>query len=175
MTVTFTYELTGTGWADCEFQVNGHTVTLTASYLTDALEDLVSAVVALMLGHPRAVATFTEEPGQYRWILEAQPGDTVRIRVLEYLSGWGDVPDERGRVMLDDVSPVADLGAAVLGGADAVLARYGAQGYHERWVQHEYPRQKVEHLRTLVREHGQHGAEQIGVYPQPRASDGGEQ
>jgi len=46
MSVQISYELAGTGWAECVIRINDATATVTASYLSDALDDLASAVAA---------------------------------------------------------------------------------------------------------------------------------
>ena len=43
MGVEFSYELTGAGWAECTLRIGEQCVTVTASYLSDALGDLAAA------------------------------------------------------------------------------------------------------------------------------------
>ena len=59
MGVQLSYELVGAGWAKCTIRVDDATATVTASYLSDALDDLASAVSAALRGHPHATASFT--------------------------------------------------------------------------------------------------------------------
>jgi hypothetical protein len=70
MSVAITYELTGHGWSECMIRVDERTVTVTASYLSDALGSLSDAVLAVLLGSRTAKASFDEEPGEYRWVLD---------------------------------------------------------------------------------------------------------
>lgn len=72
MSVELTYELTGTGWADCRIRIDDVVATVTASYLSDALGDRASGIAALLREHPEARVSFWEEPGEYRWILEGR-------------------------------------------------------------------------------------------------------
>jgi hypothetical protein len=51
------YNLVGTGWAKCAVHVDGSPVTVTASYLSHALDDLASAVAAALRGHGRRAAS----------------------------------------------------------------------------------------------------------------------
>jgi hypothetical protein len=70
MSLAFSYQLQGHGWAECRLEIDDQHATLTASYLSDALGDLASATTAALRGHPRPTASFAEEPGEYRWIFE---------------------------------------------------------------------------------------------------------
>ena len=94
MGVQLSYELVGAGWAKCTIRVDDATATVTASYLSDALDDLASAVSATLRGHPHATASFTEEPGEYRWVFEPLPEGKVVVRILEFREMWGGRPDE---------------------------------------------------------------------------------
>lgn len=48
MGVQFSYDLVGAGWANCAIGVDDASATVTASYLSDALDDLASAVSATL-------------------------------------------------------------------------------------------------------------------------------
>ena len=101
----FSYELVGDGWAKCSLRIGEKGATLTASYLSDALADLASAVAAALRGSLRSTFSFTEEPGEYRWILERRPKGRTRIRILEFPQLWGHRPDEEGTVLFDGQPP----------------------------------------------------------------------
>jgi hypothetical protein len=66
--VEFLYELTGTGWSECRLSIGDARCEVTASYLSDALGELASAVEdVLRWPGVDARAVFVEEPGEYRW------------------------------------------------------------------------------------------------------------
>ena len=69
LSVEFRYDLVGVGWSECTLIIDDTHVTVTASYLSDALRDLVAAVSRVTAGLPDATASFDEEPGEYRWRL----------------------------------------------------------------------------------------------------------
>jgi hypothetical protein len=54
--VVFDYRLTGHGWGDAAFRICEQTASLSASYLGDALGELLEAIVALTRGEERARA-----------------------------------------------------------------------------------------------------------------------
>src|SRR6266571_1195228 len=112
--VSFNYRLTGTGWSEGRLVIGEEFADATASYLSDALGDLLRAVLALAEDSETARASWDEEPGEYRWIFE-RSGDRVRVRLLEFPE-WRaivDAPDAEGRTLLDASCPLGDLVAAV--------------------------------------------------------------
>jgi hypothetical protein len=50
MGVQISYDIVGAGWAKCTIRVDDACATVTASYLSDALDDLASAVAASLRG-----------------------------------------------------------------------------------------------------------------------------
>ena len=80
--VQFSYDLVAAGWAKCKIRVDDASATVTSSYLSDALHDLASAISAALRGHPHPTASFTEEPGEYRWLVNPLPEGKVSLRIL---------------------------------------------------------------------------------------------
>lgn len=136
--VAITYRLTGTGWSEARLAIGHASVTLTASYLDDALGDLVRGAVALGQAESTVRVSWAEEPGEFRWVLD-RVGDDVAVRVLWFDSLWGGEPDEKGRVLLDERCSLDDFRRAVAHGARAVLAEWGEEGYRNKWAEHEFP------------------------------------
>ncbi|NEW04895.1 hypothetical protein GK047_02540 [Paenibacillus sp. SYP-B3998] len=63
----FVYELTGSGWADGFIEIESNNVRFTASYLTDALDDLLRCLISIIpvcVPYPqnKTVFEFEEEP-----------------------------------------------------------------------------------------------------------------
>jgi hypothetical protein len=73
--VEFEYRLVGTGWSEARFAVGDRWVGLTASYLEDALGDLLLAVRLLAEGDTSGRASWAEEAGEYRWLLDRWNGE----------------------------------------------------------------------------------------------------
>jgi hypothetical protein len=84
------------GWAECRIRVDAAAANLTASYLSDALGDLCSAVIALLRGEAQARVSFEEEPGEYRWLFERSGPDRLRIRIREFEDVMDHAPDKDG-------------------------------------------------------------------------------
>ncbi len=64
--VEFSFRLTGTGWAEGRIAVGDRFAMPTASYLSDALGDLIRTVRSLLEGAEGARVSWEEEPGEYR-------------------------------------------------------------------------------------------------------------
>jgi hypothetical protein len=138
--VGFDYELRGSGWADATLTIGERTATLSASYLGDALGELLDALVSLTRGSTHARASWDQEPGEYRWVFSRRD-QQVRVQVL-YLPEWrgvADASDDQGEVVLDGVCTLTALSEAVTNAAQRVLDRYGEAGYRAKWVQHDFP------------------------------------
>jgi hypothetical protein len=152
MGVQISYDLVGTGWAECTIRVDDASARVTASYLSDALDDLASAVLAALRGHPHATASFTEEPGEFRWVFEPLPGANVSVRILEFKEMWGGRPDEEGEVIFHSQCRLRTLAGAVLSELQRLESTYGLVGYRERWVQHDFPVGRLAEFRALLKD-----------------------
>jgi hypothetical protein len=150
--VRFTYRLAGTGWSEGRLVIGDRFADATASYLSDALGDLLRAALELARGAENARASWDEEPGEYRWIFN-RTGERVRVRVLAFPE-WRaimDAPDEDGEMLLDASCAVGELIAAIAAGARKVLHEWGEDGYEAKWVDHPFPSRELEALEGLGR------------------------
>lgn len=144
--VEFDYRLVGTGWSEARFAIDEAWVTLTASYLEDALGGLLGAMLKIALGDEKARCSWEEEPGEYRWIL-TRDGERLRVQILAFPDLYDNSPDEQGRPVLDAETYVRPVIAAVVRGAERVLAEHGASGYREKWVDHDFPSEELQQLK----------------------------
>jgi hypothetical protein len=151
MSVTFSYELTGRGWAECSVRIGEKVTKVSASYLSDALADLASATAAALRGHPAACASFAEEPGEYRWILEPRVGGQVRVRVLEFPEFGGRQPDDEGIVLLDGECRLRTFAGAIVSELQRLEAKHGQEGYRRVWGKHEFPAERLVELQALLK------------------------
>ena len=150
MAVEFSYELIGTGWAKCTLRVGEQVATVTASCLSDGLADLASATAAALRGHPRPSASFADEPGEYRWILEPTADGQVRIRILEFPELWRQRPDEEGVVLLDGECRLQTFAGAIVSELKRLERKHGHEGYHNEW-EHDFPAERLAELQGLLK------------------------
>lgn len=144
------YKLTGIGWSECTIIAGESRVEVTASYLSDALSDLVLSGVAAISFFRCVEFGFLEEPGEFRWRLDLKPDWKVRLRISQF-DGYGHLePIESGVQRLDVVVELRTYAAAVHACATAVLAEHGLEGYAEKWHLFPFPSQALQLLQAAI-------------------------
>lgn len=147
--VQFVYRLTGAGWSEARLTIGAGSTALSASYLDDALGDLVAAAVALAEAASTIRVSWAEEPGEFRWVLD-RSGDRLAVRVLWFDALWGSDPDENGTVLLDATCSLVAFQRAIASGARAVLDEWGEDGYRAKWIEHDFPTARLVELERLL-------------------------
>ncbi|MFF4739300.1 hypothetical protein ACFY2W_25955 [Streptomyces sp. NPDC001262] len=140
------WTLRGRGWADCTVEDRRGKTELTASYITSAPEDLLTAVARLVSGETETRVQFEAEPTAYRWIFYRQANE-VWIRLLEL--GHGSDHDNKGTEIWSGQLHTDVLARAVICCFDEVAQAYGESGYRGKWGEH-FPRAELESLKTAL-------------------------
>lgn len=151
------YRLDGHGWATCDVSIGEKKVTVTASYLSDALGQLAAGTLMLRLGAPSVRISFDEEPGEFRWGFDWHrlPDGSVnhlRVRIWMFNDWQTFLPDDRGEVLLDEIVAQEVLYLEVLRTLDDVLVTYGEAGYKDQWDLYAFPKAIHDELRRLFKE-----------------------
>lgn len=152
MSISFSYHLTGSGWAECTIAIDEQHATMTASFLSDAFGDLLGAVSRMVEGEPEATASFAEEPGEYRWRFFEKGADRLLIRILDFPELWSDQPDEKGKILFEAECRLRTFAGAVLSESQRLLEKHGREGYLGMWHNHEFPLERLDKLRQLLRQ-----------------------
>ncbi len=139
MSLTIEYSLRGAGWADCKVSFGERSIDITASYLSDALGNLVLAACMAYSGFHSVSFGFDEEPGEYRWVIERIGGTEMLLRILEFGELWSNAPNNAGKELLSCKVGVQEFARAVHQAAATVLAKHGSDEYLVQWVEHEFP------------------------------------
>ncbi len=148
--LSISYELVETGWSRCVVEAGEQRAELTASYVSDALGNLVLSALAAASGFHNVEFGFDEEPGEYRWSISTVESNIVRVRILEFPELWGNRPTDSGRLLFDLNITRPAFAKAVVACADAVLKECGLEGYAEQWVLYPFPTRGVELLRSVL-------------------------
>lgn len=124
-----------------------------ASYVTDALGDLLNAMMLLVNGSPVAVCEWTQEPGGWRWtfIRRSSTQTDVRIafKVDVFAQHW--YPHDQGEVRADVRLSLDEVVRAIVAGCRRCLDEFGAPGFASQWLEHPFPSLQLEALeRWLV-------------------------
>lgn len=120
-----------------------HSVALSASYLSDALGELLLAIACLQEGAEEAECFWEEEPGEYRWLFR-RDGDSVVLTVVAFDDCWPHLPIEDGEVVFTTRASLKDIATAVVTGCRAVLDDWGEEGYLKKWVEQPFPTELVD-------------------------------
>jgi hypothetical protein len=106
---------------------------------------------AAILGGAHSISFgFDEEPGEYRWALKWSGSNQLDLRVLEFETLWSNSPDSEGKQLLQATLHPLEFGEAVSSAAAKVLSQFGAKGYKEKWVRHEFPSLQLELLDRYI-------------------------
>ncbi|HRE16396.1 MAG TPA: hypothetical protein PLW86_04905 [Rhodocyclaceae bacterium] len=157
MPLTITYRLSGTGWAECSLSDGKSSCDLTASYLSDALYNLVLAATAALSGFMRVSFRFDEEPGEYRWVISSPRLNEIELEILSFTELWGDRPDTEGESLFKTRCLPETFAKAVAAAAQSILEEHGEAGYKERWSEHPFPSAQLEELTRLLKEQERDG------------------
>ncbi len=147
--VHFNYELVGTGWARASIGDGNSKVQLTASYLGDALGDLLHAISTLLTGGSSARCSWEEEPGEYRWIF-LRDGTEVDLAILALPDNMPPLSDEDGEEIFRTVEPLERLATSIVDAAQRVLDEYGEDEYLRRWDRAPFPTENLRAIRELL-------------------------
>ncbi|MFE9768888.1 hypothetical protein ACFYPC_30970 [Streptomyces sp. NPDC005808] len=147
--IRITWTLGAHGWADCVIEDDQAKAELTASYISSAPEEFLTAVARLVAGETEARAQFEAEPTAYRWIFYREAVD-VWIRLLELRRGSDH--DNRGTEIWSFQLPIDALARTVVRCFDEVSRTYGESAYRGKWGEH-FPRTELEALRRLRHAH----------------------
>ena len=144
------YRLTGSGWAECTLSSDSRTCLLTASYLSDALRNLVLAANGMLAGFSALTFSFDEEPGEFRWVITTLRPNEIQVEVLWFPELWGTRPNAEGNsVYVSSCRPVV-FAKAVADAAKRVLDIYGESGYREKWDEHPFPTAQYTELTSAI-------------------------
>jgi hypothetical protein len=147
--VRFAYELIGRGWAQGEISIGDQSCVISASYLSDALADLSSAICALLRGHPEPTAQFVDEPGTLRWVFSTIGPGRVRVQIVHFPESFDRRASSAGTMMLDANCDVRVLAEAVLLELTRLYQSIGSTTYADVWG-HPFPFDRLRELQHLV-------------------------
>ncbi|WP_211588738.1 hypothetical protein [Allorhizocola rhizosphaerae] len=152
--MTFTWTLSGHGWADCLVADDQTQAEATASYITLAPNDLLEAVTRIVAMPGETRAQFEAEPTIFRWIFFRE-GDHVWIQMLQMPDRQRH--DKAGIQLWSSWQTVDTLARAIIRGFDTVASERGESRYQDKWG-HPFPRTELEKLRAVWRQYQSGGS-----------------
>jgi hypothetical protein len=146
----FEFNLSGRGSADAELTDEVTHASIPASYISDALGDLLCAAWRITQGASTSRCSWDDEPGEWRWIMTRDDRD-VSLRVLWFDGRRPPRADEHGEHIYQTRQDVGVFARAVALGASRTLADNGEDGYRDRWGR-PFPTRKLEVLQAALRQ-----------------------
>ena len=143
-------QLIGRGWLECTVgsdDSNIPTVTMSISYLSDAIYELADRTVAIMNGMDRVTCKMEDEPGEYRWLISSV-GDELDIQILFFDEAFSRRRDEAGVILFQITCPLRKFAVQVKNQCECLYHRPGEDGYKELWG-HEFPKERLQQLQHL--------------------------
>ncbi|MES2842669.1 MAG: hypothetical protein V4794_20500 [Pseudomonadota bacterium] len=150
MPLKIDYSLIGTGWAKCTISDGQSEATVSASYLSDALGNLLIAACAALREFRAITFSFDEEPGEFRWVLISLRPNEYALEILEFSDLYGDAPNSEGTSLFKSTFLPETFATAVRDAAAGLLRAVGADGYKEAWHEHPFPMEQFGELERLL-------------------------
>lgn len=147
----FKYELIGRGWASGFIEMNSNTFYFATSYITDALDEMLKALILL---NPE-LSPFPVSNSQFEW--NEEPGGTVwKFRKIDDLLHVQTMSFENLRnkkqlvIELNESCSILEFSEAVVQALDLLLSIHGKEGYKEKWVNYDFPTNNYLKLKGFV-------------------------
>ncbi|MEV5024543.1 hypothetical protein [Paenibacillus sp. LPE1-1-1.1] len=147
----FKYELTGRGWASGFIEMNSNTVYFATSYITDALDEMLKALILL---NPE-LSPYPVSNSQFEW--NEEPGGTVwKFRKIDDLLNVQIMSFENLRnkkqlvIELNESCSISEFSEAVVQALELLLSLHGKEGYKEKWVNYDFPTHNYLKLKGFV-------------------------
>lgn len=135
----FKYSLAGAGWAEGFIEINSQKCVFSPSYLTDAFGDLLRSLIDLLNGEKSEIFLWDEEPRGLKWKLTLQDNKTLYLTITEYMDTAENIDEEEGVIVVNTTCSFHGFIKMVIKEAEQILLKYGIVGYHESWIEHEFP------------------------------------
>jgi hypothetical protein len=144
------YSLKNLGWADCVVSDDVSQCKLSASYLTDALGNLLIGACAVLRYFNQVSFSFEEEPGEFRWVISSPRFDEIAVQIFEFRDLYSSSKESDGQLLFSTVCRPVVFATAVYAAAKAVLEEHGEDGYLLKWDQHPFPLLPLQELERLI-------------------------
>lgn len=136
--IRFTYRLTGVGWATATIADEWDEMSVPATYLCDALSNLVYAVLSLFFT-AKSECAWEEEPGHVIWKFHR------RANRLEVHVRWRD-----GQEDFTGKDNFLHFCSELDRELDGLVATWTAEGYEKQW-HHPFPQEAHGKLKQAIK------------------------
>ncbi|MBP1995516.1 hypothetical protein [Paenibacillus eucommiae] len=139
----FEYKLTGLGWADGYIEIDKSECYFTASYLSNALNDFLDALLNIIPGcvpddELKVSSSFEweAEPAGTQWTLTRLEDGNIHVKVVFYSDLYLKFDPE---IQVDSICSTNDFVNAVVKELEILIRTHGIIGYRKCWSNHDFP------------------------------------
>jgi hypothetical protein len=143
--------LRGLGWLDMRLRVNAVSVELPGSWLSDAWQDTLTALIGLLRGAAEAHVAWIEEPGSHRLALHAEAQGMLSVRLFHPAADlFGTAtPAGDGELVHDERVRLTDLATAFSSASRSFLVAVPDLDVRARWP-YGPPVHKLQEIEALL-------------------------
>lgn len=138
----FVYDITGVGWAVGYIEINGQKCEFSPGYLSDALGDLMEAVLDIISGNgqfgdpfPSSHFTWYEEPIKKHWMIVGLNESEIKVTIISKDS----TDPTYEEVEMDTTCGIFEFANEVVQAAEELLRKHGLIGYKMTWHDKDFP------------------------------------
>lgn len=143
MKLKFEYELSGLGWADGFIEIDKNICYFTTSYLTNALDDFLHALLYIIPNcvpddvlKQQTIVEWYAEPGGIEWTLSRVNNRKIHIKIVSY----SDMYDKQNpETVINSTCRMIDFVEIVVKSLDTLIKTHGIVGYKDCWYKHDFP------------------------------------
>lgn len=144
----FSCTLVGKGWIEATLFDGMNQQRFLASYLSDAIGDLLKVVISLLEGARRGTCLWEQEPGEYRWLFTRQ-NEQIQIRIVSFGRTFSRHFDEEGECVLTVQCSLLKFATKFSKQLEQLLATWGENGYHSIWG-YPFPQEDFQKMKQLI-------------------------
>jgi hypothetical protein len=143
---TFSIQKLSAGWLTTVISDGTQEVTLVASYLSDALSDLLNVILALLEGADEGACAWMQEPGEFHWLFKRKE-EKILLRLVWFDDNlYDDFPKEAGRILLLTECDLTSIATEFYNALTHLLDTVGIEGYKKHWDLYEFPHRTYKEL-----------------------------
>lgn len=140
--------LVGQGWVEVTLSDGVNQRRFLASYLSDAIGDLLKVVISLLEGTQQGTCLWELEPGEYRWLFARQE-EQIQICLVSFARTFSRQVDEEGTCVLTVQCSLLKFATKLCKQLEHFLATWGEKGYHNTWG-HPFPQEDFQKMKRLL-------------------------
>jgi hypothetical protein len=150
--MTINYNLGNHGWANLHMSYKRERVNMTVSYLHDTLAELITAANLLLKGAPDAKVIAMDEPGEHLIYMQSSDAINVAIEIRWFKdwASWNMITEKEYQVAFKCHNTILNLSTEIFNNAKRILEKHGMDGYKERWIEHDFPIDEYNRLKSLL-------------------------